>query len=213
MKSKSDRCYRKIWESHFGPIPRDEDGRSYEIHHIDGNHDNYDITNLKLVSIQEHYDIHYDQGDWGACLLISERAKIPPEERSRLAKELQVERIRNGIHAFSKRADGSSLSTDMVKNGTHPFLGSQKAIDRNNKRLTEGNHNWQKDENGESDSSKRVAEGTHHFVTKNPVHTTISDGRHASQIRMCCVVCRGETSKNLFDRQHNKCHDNKNLLT
>jgi len=56
-----------------------------EIHHIDGNHSNNEINNLKLVTWQEHYDIHYSQGDWAACLLISGRHSIPPEERSRLA--------------------------------------------------------------------------------------------------------------------------------
>lgn len=50
--------YRKIYESHYGPIPIDETGRTYEIHHIDGNSENNDISNLKCVSIQEHYNIH-----------------------------------------------------------------------------------------------------------------------------------------------------------
>ena len=51
--------YRKIYEDHYGQIPLDEEGRSYDIHHIDGNHNNNDISNLKAVTIQEHYDIHY----------------------------------------------------------------------------------------------------------------------------------------------------------
>jgi hypothetical protein len=54
--------YRKIYEKIKGPIPK-----GYEIHHIDGNHNNNDIDNLKCVSIQEHYEIHKKQGDWGAC--------------------------------------------------------------------------------------------------------------------------------------------------
>jgi hypothetical protein len=29
--------YRKVWEKINGPIPKDDLGRSYEIHHIDGN--------------------------------------------------------------------------------------------------------------------------------------------------------------------------------
>ena len=61
--------YRKIYENHYGPIPKEENGRSYEIHHLDGNHHNNDPKNLKAVRIQEHYDIHYSQGDWSACLL------------------------------------------------------------------------------------------------------------------------------------------------
>lgn len=43
--------YRKIYVNHFGPIPKDITGRSYEIHHIDGNHLNNDPNNLKAVSI------------------------------------------------------------------------------------------------------------------------------------------------------------------
>lgn len=53
--------YRKIWEDNFGPIPKDENGRSYEIHHKDGNTENNDLSNLMCVSIKEHYDIHYKQ--------------------------------------------------------------------------------------------------------------------------------------------------------
>ena len=46
----SKRSYRRIYEKHHGKIPKDSDGRSYEIHHIDGDHNNCDISNLKLVS-------------------------------------------------------------------------------------------------------------------------------------------------------------------
>lgn len=78
--------HRKIYETHYGPIPLDDEGRSYEIHHLDGNHNNNDPVNLKCVSIKEHYDIHYKQGDYKACLIMSQRMKILPEEKSRLAK-------------------------------------------------------------------------------------------------------------------------------
>ena len=78
--------YRKIYRDHCGPIPRDKDGRSYEIHHIDGNSSNNDITNLKCVSIQEHYEIHKSQGDHAACLIMSDRMKISVEEKTCLAK-------------------------------------------------------------------------------------------------------------------------------
>jgi hypothetical protein len=52
---------------HNGEVPKDEFGRSFDIHHIDGNNKNNDINNLKCVSIQEHYNIHFEQGDQGAC--------------------------------------------------------------------------------------------------------------------------------------------------
>ena len=48
MNIYSETNYRKIYEQHYGPIPKDTDGRSYEIHHIDGNHNNNDINNLRV---------------------------------------------------------------------------------------------------------------------------------------------------------------------
>ena len=65
--------YRKIWKDANGPIPLDELGRPYEIHHIDGNRENNDLNNLKCVSIEEHYQIHYQQKDYAACNLIIDR--------------------------------------------------------------------------------------------------------------------------------------------
>ena len=65
--------YRKIWEKHFGKIPVDENGRSYDIHHLDGNKSNNNVENLIAVSIKDHFDIHFKQGDFNACNAISLR--------------------------------------------------------------------------------------------------------------------------------------------
>lgn len=70
--------YRDIWIKNNGPLPYDEQGRIYEIHHIDGDCKNNKLENLKAVSIQEHYDIHYKQGDFGACVLIAKRMNMLP---------------------------------------------------------------------------------------------------------------------------------------
>ena len=86
MSIYSTTAHRKIYETFIGPIPKDEDGRSYEIHHIDGNHNNNEISNLLCVSIKEHYEIHKSQGDYKACLIMSQRMKVSPEEKSYLAK-------------------------------------------------------------------------------------------------------------------------------
>lgn len=113
----NNRIYRKIWESVNGKIPKDDFGRSYEIHHIDGNHLNNDITNLKLVTIEEHYSIHFNQGDYVACHMIAKRMAQTPKELSQVISDLN--KLRTG--------------------NLNPFYGkthSQKTIDSIKKTLT-----------------------------------------------------------------------------
>ena len=111
--------YRKIYENHFGRIPIDEDGRSYEIHHLDGNHSNNNPSNLKAVSIQEHYNIHFLQKDWAACLIMAKRLEISPTEKSELARLSIIKRMEDPLYVcpLSKRSDGSSVASDRYKNG------------------------------------------------------------------------------------------------
>lgn len=90
--------YRKAWETKFGPIPRDSEGFSYEIHHIDGNHSNNHIDNLKLVTIKEHLDIHLKQEDWFAAALIAKRIGLGPE----YASSLQKSKKRPGVGGVKK---------------------------------------------------------------------------------------------------------------
>lgn len=90
--------YRKIWEKTNGKIP---DG--YEIHHIDGNRSNNDIQNLKLVSLQEHLEIHRSQGDHGAVQAILIRMdEWDRDEISRLASLTQHNLLKSGEHNFQK---------------------------------------------------------------------------------------------------------------
>jgi len=88
MTIYSKNNHRAIYESYYGQIPKDFLGRSHEIHHIDGNHFNNDINNLKCVSVNEHFDIHYQQSDWGACKLIANRMKLTTADFKKLG-ELQ----------------------------------------------------------------------------------------------------------------------------
>lgn len=142
--------YRKIYEEYFGPIPKDKSGRSYEVHHIDGNHNNNDIINLKLVTIQEHYDIHHSQQDWGACHAIAMRMKRDPEVISNLARQHALDRVANGSHPFS----GPDNNNKRVANGTHPAA----------LRIKNGTHNFL----GKNHPMKIAsANGTHHFKNKN----------------------------------------------
>jgi hypothetical protein len=153
--------YRKIWEQHYGPIPKGN-----HIHHIDGNRDNNDISNLMCVTPREHYDIHFSQGDIAAAVLLSEKLNMSDEEKDILLRK-QSERI-------------TELNNSRVKNRTHQFLSengwSEKVTKMNIERSEKGIHQWLGDDNP---SHQRVKDGTHNFLGENnPSHRRVADGTH-----------------------------------
>jgi len=200
-KHLSPKRYRRIWEACYGLIPRDNTGRSYEIHHIDGNHNNNDVSNFKLVTIQEHYDIHYSQCDWGACFMMGERMKLSFATLSTLSSKCQLARVVSGTHHWQ----GSDNNEKMIADGIHPFLDKAAARDRNLKRVNAGTHNLLKRADGSSQASDMVACGRHHFITNNPVNKSISSGTHASMIKLSCIFCQKQCSKNNFNKLHKDC--------
>jgi hypothetical protein len=132
--------YRKIYENHIGSIPKEANGRTYEIHHIDGNHSNNDPSNLQAVTIQEHYDIHYTQGDFGACALIGDKMKLSPDEISNMLRLHSQQMIANKTHPFIGGEIQRKRARERVKNGTHHFLDSMWHTTQNLKRVKDGTH-------------------------------------------------------------------------
>ena len=100
--------YRRIYEQHHGSIPK-----GYHIHHIDGNHSNNDPSNLVAVTAKEHYDIHYSQGDYGACWAMyrTGHLTLTPEERSLLVSKQQQELMKKNKHPFQKSETKDKLKT------------------------------------------------------------------------------------------------------
>ena len=209
--------YRKIYQNHFGLIPKEPDGRSYEIHHIDGNHSNNNPDNLKLVTIQEHYEIHYAQGDFGACVLIGKKMKKSPKELSELAKINVQKQIDSGTHPFQDKEKQREKAINQVKNGTHPWLGGEiqrrSNLNRvangtnpfcgpelNQKMLNNGTHPLMKRADGSSVTSDRVANGTHPWLGPTMNRTMLDNGTHP-------LMKRADGSSLSKDRVKNGTHN------
>lgn len=171
--------YRKIYEDYYGSIPVDSNGRTYEIHHIDGNHSNNDITNLKAVTIEEHFKIHFEQEDYHACFMISVRMNLTTQELSHIASYLNKKRIANKTHHFLGESNPAKIK---VKNGTHHLL---------------------KRPNGTSNASDRVAAKTHNFLGSDTQKNRLKNGTHPSQYSWTCPNCNKEgKGKGMFTRYH-----------
>jgi hypothetical protein len=189
-KESDMNSYRKIWESNHGPIPKDDEGRSYEIHHIDGDHSNDEIRNLKLVTIQEHYDIHYNQGDYGSCLAIIMRMNVPvavsKKLQSDLSRKVALRRIAEGTHNFSSELS-KEVQARRLQEGTHNFQGKQgslNAVQRNKKLVELGKHPWAGEKGSEHNSKvakERVKSGTHNFQLQTNPNLTIVTCPHCNK--------------------------------
>jgi len=171
--------YRRIYEKHYGPIPVDDFGRKYEIHHIDGDHTNNDPSNLKAVTIEEHYKIHHAQGDWLACYLIAVRMKLSPDTISNLSSLAQLRRIAEGNHPFLDIESKRARVLKRVADGTHNLLGDRNPVHR---LVAEGKHHLQGGDVQRRSNQKRIAEGTHNFLDRefqrNVALQRISGGTH-----------------------------------
>lgn len=161
------KIYRKIWEKAYGKIPIDDNGRTYEIHHKDGNKNNNKLENLICVTIEEHLKIHQEQKEWGACNAIVRRMKLSTEELSSLnshymklawqnpeyrkkQKERLEKRWENKEYVDKFQAAGLQNTLERVRNKTHQFFNP--IVRKNNtdsrmrtfvKLAEEGKHNFQ----------------------------------------------------------------------
>jgi hypothetical protein len=61
------------------------------------------------------------QGDWAACLAISERMKISPEEKSELARKNVARQMENGTHSSINR-DMSGVNNPRHDKTIHHFV-------------------------------------------------------------------------------------------
>lgn len=117
--------YRKIWEKHNKAclIP------GIEIHHIDGNRDNNSPENLMPVTIQEHYNIHMQQGDVLAASFIAERLDIDLDTYIELKRNAGKKCYENktGFHKLTseeKAKNGRKGGYATVKNKSGIFSDS-----------------------------------------------------------------------------------------
>ena len=174
--------YRQIYKKYHGPIPKDENGSSYDIHHVDGNRKNNDPSNLIAVSMKQHYDIHYKRGDWAACLRLASRMKLSQEEKSELARKSCLKRVKDGTNPF---VGGKNPVHKRVADGIHHTIGTA----HNYKMISEGKNAFV----GGEVQRKRVENGTHHFLSgdiqRNYALKKIAEGTHPTKITWVCPHC------------------------
>lgn len=187
--------YRQIYEQHYGAIPKDENGKSYDIHHIDGNRENNNIENLVALSIADHYAIHELQEDWGACIAILLRMNRTREEISALATKRNLANAAKGTNPFCGGEIQRKTQRRLVQDGTHHFLGGKI-------------------------QKEKIANGTHHFLDKEWARQRskriVSEGKCAlaNKKQVTCPHCNKTGDIGNMSQYHFEyCAKNPNKLT
>lgn len=188
--------YRKIYEHHFGKIPKENNGRSYEVHHLDGKRYNNHPNNLRALKIQDHYNIHFVQGDYAACLLIGRKMNLDPEILRKLNSEQNLKRVRNGTHHL---LSGKIQSISSKKRAAANILGFQNP-DNFSKACAAR----------DIVMKEKLLAGT--WILQNKefhkkyVQEQIANGTHCSQIKIACEHCKKIIDSANYHRSHgNKC--------
>ena len=199
--------YRKVYISHFGPIPIDVHGRTYEIHHKDGNRRNNHISNLTCLSIKQHYDIHYSQGDLAACTRIAAKMHLSTAEIGALVRARNLQTVEAGTHPWLGSEFALERNRRLVAAGTHNFIGGKIQSVSGRNRVAKGTHPFQKRPDGTSYMSELARSGKCP-LQKRPDGTsvasdTVKNGTHPTQKKWKCEYCgvSGKGGSN-FSRWH-----------
>lgn len=117
----SKTMHRYVWEYYNGAIPK-----GYEVHHIDFNRGNNDITNLKLLTIEQHKKLHADnlsdaQRDWRRNNIIQNAVpKAVAWHKSEYGHKWHSEHIKQ------QRLSGKFKSKLICTNCGKEFVGERK---------------------------------------------------------------------------------------
>jgi hypothetical protein len=140
--------YRKLWKNVYGPIPKDSLGRTFDIHHIDGNRKNNVIENLICLSLEDHYKIHLKQfeetkseKEFRSLVFLSKRINksidnltgwtVSQETKDKISKTLTgTKRPEVVVKKFQEKLKGYKWTEEQINNRVEGLKNFYKENDR-----------------------------------------------------------------------------------
>lgn len=190
------------------------------VHHIDGNHNNNTPSNLVAITAKEHYNIHFQQGDYAACILLASAAEIDQTELAEIQHMHGISCRDRKLGFHSEHFDRKAHIAEIWKNhkpGRKPVTNGVDTIrlktDDDVMSFLQENPAWRR---GVPDSSKKGLSKSKKRLTSEEARRIsqerINKGIHNFQIESTCPVCGKKGKGPMMKRWHfNNCkeHDKK----
>lgn len=181
--------YRKIWIAHHGNIPVDGNGVSYEIHHKDFNPHNNDVSNLECITIEEHYQKHYDAGQYHACAMIKRRMNMTEEQRKDLSEKIA---LANKLkpNPMTSQESRKKLSESLKKRwATHDFPLTGRSRPEHSKVMKERGFGKNKTQEHQENQSAAWIKATKDNPIRAMIWNVLKDGE-TIQVKNLKKFCR-----------------------
>jgi hypothetical protein len=198
--------YRKLWESIHGIIPKDSSGRTFDIHHIDGNRKNNSIDNLICLSLEDHYKIHLKQ---------FEETKSEKEFRSLIFLSSRINKSVNNLTGWTVSQEtkdkirntlkGKKRPDEVVKKFQEKLKGYKWTEEQVNSRI-EGLKNFYKENDRESRSEWRKNISESHKGKTLSDETKLKLSKHNSKLsdndvlEIITLINNGKTYKFISEK-------------
>ena len=198
--------YRKLWESIHGIIPKDSSGRTFDIHHIDGNRKNNSIDNLICLSLEDHYKIHLKQ---------FEETKSEKEFRSLIFLSSRINKSVNNLTGWTVSQEtkdkirntlkGKKRPYEVVKKSQEKLKGYKWTEEQVNSRI-EGLKNFYKENDRESRSEWRKNISESHKGKTLSDETKLKLSKHNSKLsdndvlEIITLINNGKTYKFISEK-------------
>lgn len=198
--------YRKLWESIHGIIPKDSSGRTFDIHHIDGNRKNNSIDNLICLSLEDHYKIHLKQ---------FEETKSEKEFRSLIFLSSRINKSVNNLTGWTVSQEtkdkirntlkGKKRPYEVVKKFQEKLKGYKWTEEQVNSRI-EGLKNFYKENDRESRSEWRKNISESHKGKTLSDETKLKLSKHNSKLsdndvlEIITLINNGKTYKFISEK-------------
>ncbi len=204
-KRKNDTQHRRVFTKAHGRPPHP----GYHIHHIDGNPDNNTPANLAEVTPREHFDIHKQQKDWGACIKLASCCEVDVDELAAIQQAHGKWCVENKVGIHSDEFDRSHLNTIWTKTppGRKPVTDGRKTLkfktDEDVDAFLASNPSWR---HGLPESSKQGLKLSSRRITSEEAkilsQKRLTSNQHNFIIEYTCPYCGKNGKGPMMKRWH-----------